>query len=447
MSRKTPTEEEKQEAMQRIANAVRRYQTQTQTIDEKLAQYSLPTEMASHYPAIFAGQAGKTINVPTEFISSDPFMMVAIGCYRAIDVAAQLTQTNLGQITTLFILDNSLYVIDFWKLLKNIFHVSNTYEELEACIKKNRGKLIAFLRHGIFADLSPPFYKDLLPYYLSTFESEFHSLLLLINTHVMQFGFDALKSLISRVKMALCDWKNPNDQLFNFIKNLANNAGQSIRVYATDVLACIDHGEFNKESNVVQFFLNLKLLNPSHTVYREWRRMLFLGDTSLTEQVSAPHNFHVFEGIGEYTQLESIVGSQIGMRHYALKKDALLLLQERWKKALKGLQGNDSVITELQQELKTIYNQYERLIGTDAGTIEKYCLNYILSRALGVAFMKAGNVVDGIVHLKKSLAHLKGSYGHCEYVKNYDVEINNLIATHSKAEITNSNVQVTSPCR
>ena len=428
MARENITQEQ---AMTRICRAVRNYTLRT--MESTLATLTITS--SSGYPALFAGHAEEKLPLAHIQKSTTPFIFVAAGCFRAMDVAAQLTQGSLDQIKKIFIVDNSQFVVDFWKLIKGIFLLSENEDELNQHIQQNQNKFKSLGYQHIFDDITWKLSDDCLPYCLSSFQLEFYSFHQLLNTLIQVFSFESLKQLIKRVTTVRHDWTLKNCMVFDYIRTYAERAKNPLYLYATDIVACVEE----EKGDVDQLFSNIRLLNPQISVYRSRRKAFFFGHSILYDSVKHPDHFHVFSGTGNTSELKNKVG-YIENDEYECFRSSMEVIKMDWENALACLQIKE--IPRAIVHFKNVEEKYTALLFERCTYIERYCQDYILARALGFALLQNSDD-SGIAYLEKSASAIKKLYGDCEYTRRYECEINQFASTYVSRSTNSVNIMPT----
>jgi IQ calmodulin-binding motif len=177
---------------------------------------------------------------------------------RALSLACRLSSTPSN--AKLIIIDNSKFVVDFWRKLRALVETSSFNEkshflaQFTAFLKTNE-ELIALFSH----DYLMPASKESKIDYLSQDPIKFMDKL--IDKH----GINNVMSMIKNSTILASSWTD--SKLFYKLKNiLALNGVKHTFVYPSNIAHCIP---FDEPQLLQQFFRNLETINPKLSIHTD----------------------------------------------------------------------------------------------------------------------------------------------------------------------------------
>ena len=197
----------------------------------------MPSKYLKPFKVMIKGNDPEIIGLP-HHTSEEQIALVAISGMRSVEIACQLSSGT----PKLIIIDNSKYVVDFWRMARNLINLSSSEETF-----------LAELDHYI--ETSKCNRKGLKSKELDYLKQLFNS-----------YGFDKLQSIIGGTTVIAQSWVD-RDVMIK-VKNILRFIGVDVvYAYPSNIVAYLrSEGE---RSNSNQVLDNIQLLNPALAIHTD----------------------------------------------------------------------------------------------------------------------------------------------------------------------------------
>lgn len=215
----------------------------------------LANNQLTHYPTFVVGNDPKMpIKLKNYAEPNEKIALIATSGMRAISIACQLG--NADQLPKIFLVDNSLQVTTFWKILQQ-WVLDDSTAGNEALFFQNLKKFLnnySYLYWDI-PDLSLKMKNNNNVKYLSQNIKKFFIKL------ISQYNYDFMRRVISHTTIIKQSWEDP--ETFRKIKNIISYLGiNKVFMYPSNIVPCVGNEEIEN-----QILKNIESLSPVLSIH------------------------------------------------------------------------------------------------------------------------------------------------------------------------------------